>query len=66
MSSDDAPQYFFNTQTGQVEVGRSSPWDQRMGPYVTRAEAEQALRTAQSRTEAWDEEDEQRRRERQQ
>ena len=33
-------------------------WDNRMGPYATRAEAEAALAKARARNEAWDAEDE--------
>ncbi|MGO1316511.1 MAG: SPOR domain-containing protein [Cellulomonadaceae bacterium] len=60
----ESPQYYFNVTTGQVELGKESPWDQRMGPYPTREAAAQALGRAQARTEAWDEEDERRRQER--
>ncbi|MCP2265963.1 SPOR domain-containing protein [Promicromonospora thailandica] len=55
--SDDA-QYWYNTETGQVEEGRRSSWTHLMGPYGTRAEAERALESARARTESWDGEDE--------
>ena len=49
--------FWYNPATGEVEEGRVSPWDQRMGPYPTREAAQQALEKAQARTEAWDEAD---------
>ena len=52
------PEYWFNTQTGQVEEGRQSSWSHLMGPYATREQAQHALDTARSRAEAWDREDE--------
>ena len=53
-----ATQYYFNLTTGQVEPaeGKSAAKDV-LGPYATRAEAEQALERARARTEDWDEED---------
>ena len=50
-------QYWYNTKTGQVEQGRTSVWENRMGPYKTRAEAENALATARKNTAEWDSED---------
>lgn len=52
-----AQKYYFNTRTGEVEVGRKSPWTRRMGPYGSYAEAAQALETAAERNAQWDEED---------
>lgn len=51
-------QYWYNTSTGEVEEGRRSSWRGRLGPYPTREEAAQAMQTAESRNEAWEEEDE--------
>lgn len=48
-------QFYFNTETRQVEVGKPSSWTNRMGPYPTREAAERALQTAQTRTQSWDE-----------
>ena len=56
MSTD--AEYWFNTETNAVEEGRRSSWTNLMGPYGTRAEAEQALESAKSRSESWDKEDE--------
>ncbi len=57
MSEDEGQQFWFNTETKQVEQGRQSHYRNLMGPYSTAAEAQQALQTAASRTEAWDDED---------
>jgi hypothetical protein len=51
-------QYWYNVSTKQVEEGHRSSWKDLMGPYATRAEAENALARAAARTEAWDREDE--------
>ena len=56
MSTDE--QYWYNTETRAVEVGHRSSWTHLMGPYRTRAEAEQALARAKSRTESWEKDDE--------
>jgi hypothetical protein len=56
MSTDE--QYWYNTETGAVEVGHRSSWTHLMGPYRTRAEAEQALSRAKSRNESWEKDDE--------
>ncbi len=55
----DAPreEYWYNTETGEVEQGRQSSWVSRMGPYPTREAAQEALEKAARRTEAWEEED---------
>jgi hypothetical protein len=52
-----AEEYWFNTATGQVEVGHQSDWRNLMGPYPTREAAERALQTAREKTERWDRED---------
>ena len=50
--------YFFNTRTGAVEqLETKSQSKDLLGPYATRAEAEQALSTAAKRTEDWDRKD---------
>ncbi len=51
-------EFWFNTETKQVEEGRQSHYTNLMGPYATRAAAAAALDTAQQRSESWDEEDE--------
>lgn len=61
MTADEAGtgerRFWFNPGTGEVEEGLQSPWTDRMGPYATREEAQQALARAADRTEDWDEED---------
>lgn len=52
-----AEEFFYNTETGQVEQGKQSSWTHLMGPYPTREAAQQALATARSRSASWDEED---------
>jgi hypothetical protein len=59
MSSDahDKVEYFFNTRTKMVEKGQVSSWEDLMGPYDTRDEAEKALETAKQKSKSWDEQD---------
>ncbi|MBD8020875.1 hypothetical protein [Brevibacterium gallinarum] len=52
-----AEKYWFNTKTGKVEHGPQSNWENRMGPYDTAEEAEQALAKAAENTKQWDAED---------
>ncbi|UJH70950.1 methionine aminopeptidase [Ornithinimicrobium sp. INDO-MA30-4] len=52
-------QYWFNVKTKQVEAHNDperARADALLGPYETQAEAEEALKLAAARTEAWDEE----------
>lgn len=54
----DAPQFFYNLRTGQVEdQGTKGQSKDLLGPYPTREAAENALERARERTETWDEED---------
>ena len=52
-----ADEFYYNTETGQVEQGKQSTWSHLMGPYPTREAAQHALEQARARTVAWDEED---------
>jgi len=52
-----ADEFYYNTETGQVEQGKQSTWSHLLGPYPTREAAQHALEKARARTEAWDEED---------
>ena len=54
----EGTEYYYNLSTGQVEEGAQSPAPDRMGPYASRAEAEQALSTAAKRNEKWEQDDE--------
>lgn len=40
---DAEPEFWFNTKTNAVEVGLRSAASYRIGPFASRAEAEQAL-----------------------
>ncbi|MFC8801551.1 SPOR domain-containing protein [Promicromonospora sp. NPDC057138] len=51
-------QYWYNTETGEVEEGHRSSWTHLMGPYSTRAQAQQALASAKARNESWEKDDE--------
>jgi hypothetical protein len=54
----EAPQYYYNTRTNQVETLRDkSQSKDLLGPYPTHEAAAAALETARARTEAWDEDD---------
>lgn len=56
-SAESGPQFWFNTATGEVEVGRRTSWEHLLGPYATQEEAEHALHKAHERSQAWDDED---------
>ena len=52
--------YYYNLETRQVEQGKISSYDNRIGPYDTREEAEHALEIARERNriaDAYDEQD---------
>lgn len=49
--------YWYDTATGTVEHGRIAPGPDRLGPFATAAEAENALETVRRRSEAWASED---------
>ena len=49
--------WWFNLRTQKVEQGPGDPNSERMGPYMTREEAETALSRAHLRNEAWDAQD---------
>ena len=54
----EAPQFYFNTRTGQVEeLTKKSQSKDLLGPYPTREAAAAALETARARTEAWERDD---------
>lgn len=52
-----ADEFYYNTETHQVEQGKQSTWSHLMGPYPTREEAAKALDKAKARTDSWDETD---------
>ena len=49
--------WWFNLNTQQVEEGDGDPNAERFGPYATREEAANALKSAGARNEKWDKED---------
>ncbi|WEV72958.1 hypothetical protein [Bifidobacterium sp. ESL0790] len=49
-------EWYFNTSTGEPELGKLSPVNQRSGPYKSRKEAEDAWKIAKERNLIWDEE----------
>lgn len=49
-------EWYFNTSTGEPELGKLSPANQRSGPYKSRKEAEDAWKIAKERNLIWDEE----------
>ncbi len=51
-------QWYYDIATGEAAQGKVAGWENRMGPYATRAEAEAALEKAKARNEAWDAQDE--------
>lgn len=53
---DEVPEFWFNTKTGLVEVGKQSAAIYRLGPFATRIEAEGALQLLKERSKAWREE----------
>lgn len=55
---DEVPEYWFNTKTGLVEVGKQSAAVFRLGPFATRLEAEGALALLKKRSQEWREENE--------
>jgi hypothetical protein len=50
---DESFEYWFNSQTSQVEVGPQSLALHRLGPFKTRAEAEKAPDIIAARAAAW-------------
>lgn len=50
-------EYWFNTRTNEVEVGKQSLSIDRLGPFYSRLEAEQALSIIAKRAEAVRQED---------
>lgn len=56
--SDAEKKWYFNPSTGAVTEGTEDSWDNRMGPYATREEAENALKIAAERNAAADAADE--------
>jgi hypothetical protein len=47
-------EWYYCVQHHKVEEGPECPARDRLGPYATRADAENALQTAAERNEQWD------------
>lgn len=59
ITEQSVPEYWFNTKTLSVEVGKQALALYRIGPFATREEAENAFEILKSRSKTWSEEDEQ-------
>ena len=59
ISEDHKTEYWFNTKTMSVEVGKQALALYRIGPFETREEAENAFEILKARSKTWSEEDEQ-------
>ncbi len=57
---EESVQYWFNSRTGQVEVGPQSLALHRLGPFKTREEAERAPEIIAARASAWRKEEDER------
>lgn len=51
-------EFWFNTKTNEVELGKQSIAVYRIGPFKTRAEAERALEILRARANAWRDQEE--------
>jgi cell division septation protein DedD len=56
--ADSETEYWFNTRTKQVEIGKQSIAVYRIGPFKTRSDAEHALENIAAKSKAWREEQE--------
>lgn len=56
--SEPTNEFWFNTKTNQVEVGKQSIAIYRIGPFKTFAEAAKALEILASKAKDWRDEDE--------
>ena len=59
ISEEHKTEYWFNTKTMSVEVGKQALALYRIGPFETRGDAENAFEILKSRSKTWSEEDEQ-------
>jgi hypothetical protein len=57
MATDAPEKYWYNSRTGEVELGMLSPNTDRVGPFASRAEAEAAPALIRARAEAWAQEE---------
>jgi hypothetical protein len=59
ISEEHKTEYWFNTKTMSVEVGKQALALYRIGPFESREDAENAFQILKSRSKTWSEEDEQ-------
>lgn len=59
ISEEQKTEYWFNTKTLSVEVGKQVLALYRIGPFETKADAENAFEILKSRSKTWSEEEEQ-------
>ena len=57
ISEEQKPEFWFNTKTMSVEVGKQALALYRIGPFASFEEAKNALQTLKSRSDAWREEE---------
>lgn len=57
---DGIKEFWFNTQTKLVEIGKQAAAIYRIGPFESYEEASKALETIEMRTRAWQQEEEDR------
>lgn len=58
ISEEGTTEYWFNTKTMSVEVGKQDLAIYRIGPFDSYEDAQNALQILKSRSDAWAEEDE--------
>lgn len=51
------PEFWFNTKTNEVEIGKQSIAVYRIGPFKTRSEAERALEILANKSKQWSDSD---------
>ncbi len=51
--NEESSEFWFNTKTNQVEVGKQSAAIYRIGPFATRAEAEAAWQIVKQKASQW-------------
>ncbi len=59
ISDEQKTEYWFNTKTMSVEVGKQALALYRIGPFETRADAENAFEILKTRSKTWSDEEEQ-------
>ena len=57
ITEENTQEFWFNTKTLQVEVGKQTLALYRIGPFKTRDEAERAYDILKARSQKWDEEE---------